>query len=87
MGTSIGSKGPALTATTYMPTSFGYSTTNQEAFKDFKLIPAADRAKQYSPDKRPTLVAAAPKHFTTTNQKQLVGLPKRSCLVDQIPYP
>jgi len=50
-----------------MPTNFGYSTTNQDAFKDFKVIPAADKAIDYSPDKRPHLAKAAPKHFTTTN--------------------
>jgi hypothetical protein len=67
LGADAKKGGRTLTATTYMPTNFGFKTTNQDAFKDFKVIPAADRAIHYSPDRRTQPAKAVTNHFTTTN--------------------
>ena len=56
-----------LTMTTYMPTKFDFSTTNADAFKDFKVIPVPDRAVHYAPNRDPVQQKAMGTHFKTTN--------------------
>ena len=53
--------------TTYMPAKFEMSTTNADAFKDFKVIPVKDRAQKYAPNRDPVASASMSNHFRTTN--------------------
>ena len=76
-----------LTMTTYMPQKFDFSTTNADAFKDFKVIPVADRAHKYAPNRDPVQSKTMPAHFKTTNMKELRVHEIRQPLVDAIPYP
>lgn len=50
-----GSSAKKLTHTTYMPAQFEFTTTNSDAFKDFKVIPVVDRAIKYAPSREPVV--------------------------------
>lgn len=76
-----------LTMTTYMPAKFEMSTTNADAFKDFKVIPVKDRAVKYAPNREPVKSASMTNHFRTTNQLELKKHKMRPDLANMIPYP
>jgi hypothetical protein len=68
----------------YRPQRFESETTNQKAYKGFKL---ASRPKVQTQEVKPVISKALPSHFETFNKKEFVQHKIKVNQLDLIPYP
>jgi len=68
----------------YEPHNFGFETTNNIAYKDFKF---EQRATPIIPIVHPVQTKSIPSHFSTINKMELKAHKYHVSACDSIPYP
>lgn len=70
----------------FHPAGFGFETTNNLAYQDFRFSKPEVTTYQ-TPAYNPVETKAPPCHFTSTNKKELKTHNYRKPDIDYIPYP